>query len=158
MEIRETIMNHLTKLFVDIEKIVNLFPDSLWQREGIDDMMMVPAFLAHHTIWCMSLGHLLNIPKEKIPNEPYIPRHEKWQWIPDYQREYLPTMSQLLALLNDIREYTDSVYGKMNNDTYIGDNSSILNKVVYTIAHTRHHLGQLTQILKENDIMPTNMV
>jgi len=155
MEIRETIMDHLTKLFVDIEKIVNLFPDNLWQREGIDDMMMVPAFLAHHTIWCMCYEHLLNIPKEKIPNEPYIPRHEKWPWIPDYQREYLPTKFQLLALLNDIREYTDSVYGKMDDGDYLRGNEPILSMVIYAIGHTKYHLGQLAQILKENGIMPT---
>ena len=119
MEIKEVIMDRLTKLFAEIEKIVNLFPDNLWQREGIDDMMMVPAFLAHHTIWCMSYEHLLNIPKEKMPNEPYIPRYEEWPWKPDYQREYLPTKSQLLALLNDIREYTDSVYGKMDDGDYL---------------------------------------
>jgi len=155
MEIREVIMNRLTELFDDIEKVVNLFPDDLWWREGIDDMMMVPAFLAHHTIWCMSYGHLLNIRKEKIPNEPYIPRYKDWPWKPDYQREYLPSKSQLLVLLNDIREYTSSVYGKMDNEGYLKGDKPILSKVVYTVAHTRYHLGQLGQILKENGIMPS---
>ena len=155
MEIREVVMTRLKELFTDIEKIVNLFPDNLWQREAIDDMMMVPAFLAHHTIWCMSYGHLLNIPKEKMPNEPDIPRYEKWPWKPDYQREYLPSKPQLSALLNDIREYAVSVYGKMDNEAYIEGEKPTLSMVIYAIAHTRYHLGQLGQILKENGIMPT---
>ena len=86
--------------------------------------------------------------------EPYIPRYEKWPWKPEYQREYLPSKSQLLALLNDIREYTDSVYGKMDNDAYLRGDRAILSMVVYTISHTRYHVGQLGQILKENGIMP----
>ena len=60
-----------------------------------------------------------------------------------------------MALLNDIREYTNSVYGKMDNDAYLKGDKSILNMVVYTISHTRYHLGQLGQILKENGIIPS---
>lgn len=146
MEIREEVLKHLTKLFDEIEEAIKLFPDDLWRREGVSDMLMVPAFLAHHTVWCMSLGHLLNIPKEKRPNDPGIR---------DYKRENLPEKSQLLALLDDIRAYTTSFYGKMENDVYLsGEKTSPIGRIMYTIAHTRHHFGQLVQILKENNIKP----
>ena len=127
---------------------MKLFPDDLWRREGIDDLMSVPAFLAHHAVWCISLGHLLNVPREKMPHDPGVR---------SYERANMPERSQLLALLNDIRMYAKVSYGEMENDEYLNDSETSRNavgRVMYTIAHIRHHLGQLVQILKENNIRP----
>lgn len=147
MEIRDEVMGHLSQLFAEIETAIGLFPDDLWQREGETDMLRVPAFLAHHTVWCMSLRHLLNIPEDRMPGNIY----------PDYRRDKMLTHEQVLGILADIRTYTTEVYGTMPNDEYLnkGDKPfEPLGAVMYTIAHTRHHLGQLVQILKEHSIKP----
>jgi hypothetical protein len=136
------------QLFDEIELAVTAFTDDLWQREGEEDLLRVPAFLAHHTVWCICLGHLLNIPHDRMPSNPTFP---------PYRRENMPTREQLVALLNDIRAYTDEVYGQMPNEAYLakGENGmEPLGMVMYTIAHTRHHLGQLSQLLKENGLGP----
>jgi hypothetical protein len=134
-------------MFDEIEAAVRLFPGDLWRRDAAKDLMMVPAFLAHHTIWCIRLRHLLDIPQDKLPPDPARGR---------YSRECVPQQEQLLGVLDAIRSYSAAVYGQMDDDTYLRKTASYdaLGRVMYTIAHTRHHLGQLVQILKENGIKP----
>ena len=147
MKIGEEVAGHLDQLTMEIELAIGLFPDELWQREGETDMLRVPAFLAHHTVWCMGLEHLLNIPIERMPHNIY----------PDYGPDKLLTKQQVLDILNDIRAYAAEVYAPMPNEEYLakGDKPHVpLGSVMYTIAHTRHHLGQLCQLLKENGISP----
>ena len=103
--------------------------------------MMVPAFLTHHTIWCMRLGHLLNIPEDRLPSNP-APGY--------YTCANLPSEEQLLGVLEGIRSYCGEFYGKMDNETYLSNRS--IGRAMHTIAHTRHHLGQLAQILKKHGI------
>jgi hypothetical protein len=147
MRIGETVMGHLSQMFDEIEAAVRLFTDDLWRREGAKDLMMVPAFLAHHMIWCIRLRHLLDITQDKLPPDPAKGR---------YSRQCIPQQEQLLSLLDAVRSYSAAVYGKMDDETYIGEatSSDPIGRVMYTIAHTRHHLGQLVQILKENGIKP----
>jgi len=147
MEIGKEVKGHLDQLLAEIELAIGLFPDELWEREGEEDMLRVPAFLAHHTVWCMSLEHLLNIPIERTPHNIY----------PDYGCDRMLTKAQVLDLLTDIRAHVAEVYAPMPNEEYLsmGDKPHVpLGAVMYTIAHTRHHLGQLTQLLKENGVSP----
>jgi len=149
MEVRDEVMGHLVQMFDEIEADVKCFPADLWRREDEDELLSVPAFLAHHTIWCMHLPHLLAIPEDKLPPNP-ADRH--------YRRDKLPSQQQLLDYLDGIREYCSAYYGQMSNDDYLSQGDSFaepLGMVIYTIAHTRHHLGQLVQILKDNGITPS---
>ena len=143
MEIARELMGHLSQLFAEIEEALKRVPDDLWARKGMEDLMMVPGFLAHHTIWCIRLRHLLNIPEDRLPGNP-APGH--------YTRANLPSKEQLLGVLEGIRSYCKESYGKMDNEAYLSDRS--IGRAMYTIAHTRHHLGQLAQILKEHGINP----
>ena len=146
MEIRKEVMCHLLQMFDEIEEAIKRVPDGLWQREGAEDLMMVPAFLAHHTIWCMRQRHFLNISEDKLPDNPVTG---------SYKRDGVPTGEQLLAVLDGIRSYSASFYGQMDNDAYLSKKdtqSEPIGMVMYTIAHTRHHLGQLVEILKEKGI------
>ena len=55
----------------------------------------------------------------------------------------------------DIRAYAKEVYGQMPNDAYLAvDDSgqSPLGRIMYALAHTRHHYGQIVQILRDNDV------
>jgi hypothetical protein len=139
MEIGEEVMGHLSQMFDEIEMAITSCPHDLWHRKGVKGMM-VPAVLAAHAVWCIRLRHLLNIPLNKLPS-----------------RKRVPTQEQLVAVLDAIRSYTASVYGRMGDATYLtkeGNGAAPISRVMYTIAHTRHHLGQLVQILKENGIKP----
>jgi len=148
MEIRKEVMGHLLQMFDEIEETVRLFPDALWTRDGVEDLMMVPAFLAHHTIWCIRLRHLLNIPEGELPANPVRD---------NYNRDSVPSKEQLLGFLDGIRHHSTSQYGRMANDDYLSKKQAPfepIGTVIYTIAHTRQHMGQLIQILKENGITP----
>jgi hypothetical protein len=147
MSINEQAVDHLNQIFAEARAAVESFPDDLWQREGEDDVLRVPAFLAHHTIWCMSLGHLLNIPGDRIRSRVR----------PPYRRENMLTREEVLGVLDDIKAYANEVYGSMPDAEYLdqGDKPRVpFDAVMYTIAHTRHHLGQLVQLLKENGHQP----
>jgi hypothetical protein len=157
MRISEEVMGHLLQMFDEMEAAITVCPDSLWRRKDQDDLMMVPAFLAGHAVWCMGRSHLLDIPRDQLPADPASGRRT---------RNCLRTRQQLIAVLAAIRSYTASVYGQMDNDTYLtkkgarrcltkrGARICPISRVMYTIAHTRHHLGQLVQILKEQGITP----
>lgn len=148
MELRHEVLGHLVQMFDEIDEAVRLFPDDLWRRADVDDMMQVPAFLAHHAIWCMRLSHLLNVPENEPPPNPVIG---------DYSRDNLPAKEAMLAVLAGIRSYTADVYGRMTNDAYLskGDSpSEPIGRLLYTIAHTRQHLGELVQILRADGIAP----
>ena len=145
MEIRDEVVGHLNQLFAEIEGAIGAFPDELWERQAGADMLRVPCFLAHHTVWCMVLDHLLRIPAERLPHNVY----------PDYGPAKPVSRQQTLELLEDIRAYARDVYGSMPNDEYLGTKdpeSPALGRIFYTIAHTRHHYGQLVQILRDNGL------
>ena len=147
MAICDEVMGHLDQMFAEIEMTIARFPDELWARKVEPDMLRIPAFLAHHTVWCMSLEHLLNIPIGRMPNNIY----------PDYSPENIFTRDQVLAILRDIKAHSTQTYGQMPDDEYLSKSDRPfvpLGAVMYTIAHTRHHLGQLIQLLKEHGINP----
>jgi hypothetical protein len=148
MAIRDEVMGHLSQMFDEIEEAVSLFPADLWERKDVDVMMRVPAFLAHHTIWCMRMSHLLDVPENEPPDNPVIG---------NYTRDNLPTKEALLAVLNGIRSYSDGVYGCMTDDAYLSKGeapSEPIDRIIYAIAHTRQHLGEMVQILREHRIGP----
>jgi uncharacterized damage-inducible protein DinB len=105
----------------------------------------------------MGLSHLLDIPQDQLPADPARGRRT---------RSCLRTREQLITVLDAIPSYTACAYGQMDNDTYLTKRSARrclskratriapISRVMYTIAHTRHHLGQLVQILKEHGIDP----
>ncbi len=145
MEIGAEVMGHLSQMFDEIEMAIRNCPNELWYRKGAKGMM-VPGILAAHAVWCIRRSHLLHIPRENLP------------------RKKVPTQAELVAVLHAIGSYAASAYGRMDNDTYLtrsprsgrgrGTLAAPISRVMYTIAHTRHHLGQLVQILKENGIRP----
>lgn len=139
MQISVEVTGHLSQMFDEVEAAIRNFPNDLWHRKGVKGMM-IPAVLAAHAVWCIRLRHLLNIPLNKLPS-----------------RKRVPTQEQLVAILDAIRAHTVSVYGRMDDATYLakeGTGAAPISRVIYAIAHTRHHLGQLVQILKENGIKP----
>ncbi len=145
MEIRKEVIGHLNQLCAEIEGAIGVFPDELWRRQAGDNMMHVPCFLAHHTVWCMVLDHLLKIPGDRLPHNIY----------PDYGPDKSVTRQQVLELLSDIRAYAGDVYGEMPNQEYLAADDrglSPLGRIMYTIAHTRHHYGQLVQILRDSNL------
>lgn len=145
MEIRQEVMGHLNQLCAEIEGALGAFPDELWRRQAAPDMLRVPCFLAHHTVWCMVLDHLLRIPGERLPHNIQ----------PDYGPDKPMTQQQLIQLLKDVQAYAADVYGEMPNAEYLASDDrglSVLGRVMYTIAHTRHHYGQLVQILRDNGL------
>jgi hypothetical protein len=106
-------------------------------------MLNVPCFLAHHAVWRMVLPHLLRIPAGALQHDVE----------PDYAPDKPVSKEQVLALLGDIRSYASEVYGEMPNAEYLREEekgSSALGRIMYAIAHTRHHYGQLVQILRDN--------
>ena len=145
MEIRQEVMGHLDQLGAEIEGAIKVFPDGLWCRQSGESMLAVPCFIAHHTVWCMVLDHLLRIPVDRLPHNIY----------PDYGPDKLLTQQQVLDLLGEIRAYAGGVYGGMSNGDYLAVDErgmSPLGRVMYTLAHTRHHYGQLVQILRDNGL------
>jgi hypothetical protein len=146
MEIRQEVMGHLNQLFAEMAGAIGAMPEELWHR-GADreDMLRVPCFLAHHMVWCMVLKHLLRIPAASLPHNVH----------PDYAPDKLLTKRQVLDLLADIRAYAGEVYGQMPNEAYLAaDDSgqSPLGRLMYTLAHTRHHYGQIVQILRDHGL------
>ena len=145
MDIRLEVMVHLDQLGAEIQGAIKVFPDELWRRRTGENMLAVPCFIAHHTVWCMVLDHLLRVPVDRLPHNIY----------PDYGPDKMLTQQQVLALLDDIQAYAADVYGKMPNDDYLAVDErgmSPLGRVMYTLAHTRHHYGQLVQILRDNGL------
>lgn len=125
MEIRQEVVGHLTQLGAEIEGAIGVFPDDLWRRQAGDDMLAVPCFIAHHTVWCMVLEHLLRIPVERLPHNIY----------PDYGPDKLLTQGQILALHEEIQAYAGDVYGQMPNEEYLAVDDrgmSPLGRVMYT--------------------------
>lgn len=146
MEIRQEVMGHLSQIFAEMEGAIGAMPQELWQRrQGRENMLHVPCFLAHHMVWCMVLEHLLRIPPEHLPHNVY----------PDYAPDKPLTKQQVLDLLGDIRTYAKDVYGQMSNEEYLtpdGSGQAPLGRFMYALAHTRHHYGQVVQILRDNDL------
>ena len=145
MEIRKEVIGHLDQLCAEIEGAIGVFPDELWRRQAGHDMTQVPCFLAHHMVWCMVLDHLLKIPPDRLPHN----------IVPDYGPDKSVTRQQVLELLSDIRAYARDVYGEMPNQEYLAADDrgpSPLGRVMYTLAHTRQHYGQLVQILRDSNL------
>jgi len=146
MEIAQEAMAHLTQLGAEIDGAIRTFPDELWRRPAKgENPLGTPCFLAHHTVWCMVLEHLLRIPAEELPHNVY----------PDYGPDMEITQENLLALHGEIQAYAAKVYGKMSNEDYLTVDErgmSPIGRIMYTIAHTRHHYGQLVQILRDNGL------
>ncbi|NQU43094.1 DinB family protein [bacterium] len=147
MEIGKEVQGHLNQMFSEIESAVGLFPDALWGRQTSENILNIPCFLAHHTVWCMVLSHLLRIPEERLPHNLY----------PDYGPGKSVTQRQVLDLLADIRDYVGDVCAGMSNEDYLKEDekgASPLGRILYTLAHTRHHYGQLVQMLRSNGLQP----
>lgn len=145
MEIRHEVMGHLRQLGAEIDGAIAVFHDELWRRQAGENMLAVPCFLAHHTVWCMVLDHLLRIPVDRLPHNIY----------PDYGPDKMLTQQQILDLHADIQAYAAEVYAEMPNADYLAVDEhgmSPLGRVMYTLAHTRHHYGQLVQILRDNGL------
>jgi hypothetical protein len=47
-------------------------------------MLQVPCFLAHHTVWCMVMDHLLRTPADRLPHNMY-PDYDPGEPIPQQQ-------------------------------------------------------------------------
>ena len=147
MTIAAEMIGHFDQLYAEIEIAVKAFPDALWTRDDVEDLLCVPAVMAHHTVWCMSLDHLLNIPREDFTNTTY----------PPYDRSRLPTKEQVLEMLSGIKDYTTRVYSSMPDDEFLEkrDKPHVpLGAAAYALGHGRHHIGQLAQVLKENGVTP----
>ncbi len=147
MSVAGELMGHFDQLYAEIEISVRAFPERLWRREDQTDLLRVPAFMAHHTVWCMALEHLLNIPSDSFPND----------ICPPYDRAKTPTPDEVSAMLAGVKKHTREVYGSMGDDEFLAkrDRPHVpLGALTYALAHGRQHLGQLAQILKENDITP----
>ncbi len=148
MSIADELQGHFDQLYAEIEITVKAFPDALWRREEEEgDLLRVPAFMAHHAVSCMALAHLFNIPSGAFPDD----------LSPPYERAKTPSQDQVLKTLDGIRRYTKQVYGSMPDDEYLekrGKPHVPLGAVAYALAHGRHHLGQLTQVLRANGVAP----
>lgn len=147
MNIGEEVFGHFNQLFAEIRLAVEAFPEDLWNREDESNALSIPCFLAHHTVWCLSLEHLLDIPGEKMPHNMY----------PDYGNGKRISKEQVLLILDDVEVYLSEVYLAMGNQEYLEKGEGKyepLGAVMYALGHTRHHMGQLAQILKENGIAP----
>ena len=143
MALRAEVMDHLSQMFDEIDAAIRSCPGDLWRREGVKGMM-VPAVLARHMVWCIRLGHLLDIPRDQLPGGQDAGTR-------------VPSQEQLIGVLDAIRSCSARVYGRLPDEAYLmkkGTGSPAISRVMYTIAHTRHHLGQFVQILKENGIPP----
>lgn len=153
MQIGQEVIGHFEELFAELEGALRAFPDALWNRPGSQDdgdwnqPIAAPRFLAHHTVWCMSLEHLLRIEQRDLPHNIF----------PDYGPDKEMTRQQVLDILADVRAYARSHYAQMPEEDYLRQDEkgqSPLGRMMYALAHTRHHYGQLVQILRDSGIEP----
>ncbi len=153
MQIGQEVIGHFEELFAELEGAIRAFPDELWQQQdprsnwGWEESVTAPRFLAHHTIWCMSLEHLLRIDQKDMPHNIF----------PDYGPDKEMTRRQVLDILEGVRSYARNHYAEMSNEDYLTRDEkgqSPLGRMMYALAHTRHHYGQLVQILRENGVEP----
>ena len=153
MTIGKEVIAHFEQLFAEIQGTLEAFPEELWNRQdpqadwSEDAAIAAPRFLAHHTIWCLCLGHLLRIDHKRLP-------HHRW---PDYGPDKPLDKGDLLALLDEIRQYARQIYAPMDDQTYLtadAKGQTPLGRMMYALAHTRHHYGQLVEILRGGGIEP----
>jgi DinB family protein len=140
------LMGHLEQMFQELHEIIECFPEDLWQRREAEDMMHVPAFIAHHAVWCIVLPHLLRVPEEARPSD---------LGMGEYERAVLPSRAAVLKLLAEIREYARAHYPQPLREELGLGKPDVVGRITYTLVHTRQHMGQLTQLLKEHDIAPS---
>jgi hypothetical protein len=98
-------------------------------------------------VWCMTLDHLLRIDTKDLPHN--IP--------PDYGPEKTIKAEQVLALLGDIRAYARGSYAEMPDAEYLAEDDhgqTPLGRMMYALAHTRHHYGQFVQMLRDAGVEP----
>ena len=143
MAIADNVSGHLRQLFAEMAETIERLPDDVWRRQ--DDsrpLLHQPRFIAHHMVWCMALPHLLRVPLDRMPHNIF----------PDYKPGTEMTKRQVLDILDDIRAYAEQTYAPMTDEAYLaGDEKGVtpLDRVMYTLAHTRQHYGQLVQILRD---------
>jgi len=135
-KISSKVFKHVNVVLNELEEAIKNCPKDLWSREYEKDYMKIPAVIAYHILWCISLSHHLdipNIPEERFPPKPIPPVQEK---------------EKVLELLNWMRNAVIDKYQDMEDDMFLG----LIDKYIYAISHLRHHYGQFLQIIKEHGI------
>jgi hypothetical protein len=147
MGIGQETIGHWDQLWAEVEQAIGRIPDELWTRDlcGSGGWWSRPCYVAHHMVWCMALDHLLRVPFDAMPHNVF----------PDYGKGIEISQQQVLDILSDIRHQCRARYRDMTDEDYLtpDDKGMVpISRVMYALAHTRQHYGQLVQILRENGI------
>ena len=147
MSLGTEVIGHWEQLWAEMQRALETFPDELWTRElcGGDGWWSRPCYVAHHMVWCMALDHLLRVPLDRMPHNV----------VPDYGEGIDISREQVLGILEDIREDCCDRYREMSDTEYLTPDEGgalPIGRVMYALAHTRQHYGQLVQILREHGL------
>jgi len=143
--IAEATITHFNQLFAEIRDAIARFPDKSWNLEPTPEWERSnPAVCAFHTVFSMSYPHLFHLPAIR---EKYEGLNEKTKVQPK---------TSILELLGEIVAAFHEKFGKMEFDQFMekleGHKMVTYEQLLYSMAHSRYHLGQLTQLLKNEHI------
>lgn len=138
-------MYHLRQNFAELKLTIDAFPEELWARpikEGWE--FLNPSILAHHCLGGMCGAWFSEEIADQFPDK--YKGHGKTQLSKDEVYEMLEGVQKIF--LDGYSSYSDEEYlSKVD-----AKGRSIANRMLFQVGHFRYHLGQLTQILRDNGI------
>jgi len=149
-KISESIIENLTLTWQMYSEAINNIPVVEWNTGEID--YLIPARQILHGIETLDYysttapdafkhGHRFNL---------------DWQRAPP---ELLPSKAQLRAYLDEVKEKTENWIKGLDDEAFHGPEllfpwtgSTLLGRVLYSIEHSRHHLGELNGELRRRGL------
>ncbi|MFX1525887.1 MAG: hypothetical protein ACFFCC_20445 [Promethearchaeota archaeon] len=142
----EKLKYHFLQTFTEYRMLINNFPEELWTRSPPGNKewyLMKPPILAFHTVFSLTMRHMFNLPELR----------KKFEFNPktaEIKKEFI------LQMLDEIEDKFFLKYGNLTNEELLtiisNDQFTAMDQMVYLLGHFRYHMGELTQIGKENGI------
>ena len=149
-KISESIIENLSLTWRMCSEAINDIPEEHWRNGEID--YLIPSRLLLHTI--EALDQYCTTPPDIFTHGYRFNVDRKTA-----SAEQLPSKTQLKSYLNEVKKKTEIwIRGLEDNDFHSPEplfpwtGSTVLGRVLYSLEHCRHHIGELNGELRRREL------
>jgi len=143
------IAEQFARAWTMLRSAISNFPAEQW-RAG-DDAYLIPSRLAYHAV------ETADFYSRETPED--FPWGQRFgvDWA-EASPEQLPTQEQILAYLDDVQPKLDAWLRKAQDTELMAENTfpwagrTVLERMLYALRHTQHHIAELNLILRQRDL------
>jgi len=149
-KISESIIENLSLTWQMYREAINNIPDDEWKTGEID--YLIPARQLLHGI--ETLDYYLTTAPDVFVHD--------YRFNIDWQRasaDQLPNKTQLNTYLDEVKEKMETWIKSLDDERFHGPEkmfpwtgSSLLGRILYSLEHSRHHLGELNGELRRRGL------